>query len=198
MVAPLRHRQTKEAETDMFDLQPPRHISTLHSSSNRCNAPIRELSEPQRTCRELVVKVAKQQLAPIPQAPMEECKNIHTIRLALKLLYLSSLTFYISPYLFIQQDNIIHQHVWFRLTNNVALTDMLSGRSLASPSKLTTFYQNCLSEVLSKRPDKKDHVFDDFPFLPKRKIFEIIAIKHYFAGMRHRNMKETYEVPQNH
>jgi hypothetical protein len=24
MVAPLRHRQTKEAETDMFDLQPPR------------------------------------------------------------------------------------------------------------------------------------------------------------------------------
>ena len=32
MVAPLRHRQTKEAETDMFDLQPPRHISTLHFS----------------------------------------------------------------------------------------------------------------------------------------------------------------------
>jgi hypothetical protein len=25
----LRHRQTKEAATDMFDLQPPRHISTL-------------------------------------------------------------------------------------------------------------------------------------------------------------------------
>jgi len=32
MVAPLRHRQTKEAETDMFDLQPPRHISTLHET----------------------------------------------------------------------------------------------------------------------------------------------------------------------
>src|ERR1700730_15148811 len=32
MVAPLRHRQTKEAETDMFDLQPPRHISTLHEA----------------------------------------------------------------------------------------------------------------------------------------------------------------------
>ena len=32
MVAPLRHRQTKEAETDMFDLQPPRHISTLHKA----------------------------------------------------------------------------------------------------------------------------------------------------------------------
>jgi hypothetical protein len=29
--SPIRHRQTKEAETDMFDLQPPRHISTLHS-----------------------------------------------------------------------------------------------------------------------------------------------------------------------
>src|SRR5665811_2346538 len=29
MVAPVRHRQTKEAATDMFDLQPPRHISTL-------------------------------------------------------------------------------------------------------------------------------------------------------------------------
>jgi RNA-directed DNA polymerase len=27
---PLRHRQTKEAATDMFSLQPPRHISTLH------------------------------------------------------------------------------------------------------------------------------------------------------------------------
>src|SRR3974377_2175088 len=33
MAAPLRHRQTKEAETDMFDLQPPRHISTLPSST---------------------------------------------------------------------------------------------------------------------------------------------------------------------
>jgi len=29
MVEPLRHRQTKEAATDMFDLQLPRHISTL-------------------------------------------------------------------------------------------------------------------------------------------------------------------------
>jgi hypothetical protein len=25
MVEPVRHRQTKEAATDMFDLQPPRH-----------------------------------------------------------------------------------------------------------------------------------------------------------------------------
>jgi len=37
MVAPLRHRQTKEAETDMFDLQPPRHISTLHNEPHRQN-----------------------------------------------------------------------------------------------------------------------------------------------------------------
>src|SRR5690349_6303831 len=29
MVEPVRHRQTKEAATDMFGLQPPRHISTL-------------------------------------------------------------------------------------------------------------------------------------------------------------------------
>ena len=29
MVEPLRHRQTKEAATDMFYLKPPRHISTL-------------------------------------------------------------------------------------------------------------------------------------------------------------------------
>ena len=35
MVAPLRHRQTKEAETDMFDLKPPRHISTLHEGAPR-------------------------------------------------------------------------------------------------------------------------------------------------------------------
>jgi len=29
---PVRHRQTKGAVTDMFDLQPPRHISTLRLS----------------------------------------------------------------------------------------------------------------------------------------------------------------------
>ena len=33
MVEPLRHRQTKEAATAMFDLQPPRHISTLHKAA---------------------------------------------------------------------------------------------------------------------------------------------------------------------
>jgi hypothetical protein len=31
MVEPLRHRQTKGAATDMFDLTPPRHIPTLPS-----------------------------------------------------------------------------------------------------------------------------------------------------------------------
>ena len=29
MVEPLRHRQTKEAATDMLDLKSPRHTSTL-------------------------------------------------------------------------------------------------------------------------------------------------------------------------
>jgi hypothetical protein len=29
MAKPLRHRQTKEAATDMFDLKPLRHTSTL-------------------------------------------------------------------------------------------------------------------------------------------------------------------------
>jgi hypothetical protein len=33
MVEPLRHRQTKEAATDMFNLTPPRHISTLPFAS---------------------------------------------------------------------------------------------------------------------------------------------------------------------
>jgi hypothetical protein len=33
MVEPLRHRQSKEAATDMFSLQPPRHISTLPIAS---------------------------------------------------------------------------------------------------------------------------------------------------------------------
>jgi hypothetical protein len=34
MVEPLRHRQTKEAATDMFSLRPPRHISTLPTASD--------------------------------------------------------------------------------------------------------------------------------------------------------------------
>jgi hypothetical protein len=33
MAETLRHRQTKEAATDMFSLQPPRHIPTLPNSA---------------------------------------------------------------------------------------------------------------------------------------------------------------------
>jgi hypothetical protein len=33
MAEPVRHRQTKEAATGMFDLQPPRHTSTLRFPS---------------------------------------------------------------------------------------------------------------------------------------------------------------------
>ena len=41
MVEPLRHRQSKEAATDMFSLQPPRHISNstnrfVLASADRC------------------------------------------------------------------------------------------------------------------------------------------------------------------
>src|SRR5947207_1434036 len=35
MAEPVRHRQTKGAATDMFDLQPPRHISTLRNLAVR-------------------------------------------------------------------------------------------------------------------------------------------------------------------
>ena len=58
MVEPLRHRQTKEAATDMFDLQPPRHISTLHeaavcrgAASRRVLEMLRTLGAPWPDCR---------------------------------------------------------------------------------------------------------------------------------------------------
>jgi hypothetical protein len=35
MAEPVRHRQTKGAATDMFDLPPPRHISTLRTTEAR-------------------------------------------------------------------------------------------------------------------------------------------------------------------
>jgi len=35
MVELLRHRQTKEAETDMFSLKPPRHIPNLPMLSKK-------------------------------------------------------------------------------------------------------------------------------------------------------------------
>jgi hypothetical protein len=37
MVELVRHRQTKGAGTDMSDLQPPRHISTLHKIQDEWN-----------------------------------------------------------------------------------------------------------------------------------------------------------------
>jgi hypothetical protein len=39
MVELLRHRQTKEAATDMFSLKPPRHISTLPDSGGIADIP---------------------------------------------------------------------------------------------------------------------------------------------------------------
>src|SRR5262249_48895895 len=38
MAEPLRHRQTKEAETDMSSLKPPRHIPTLPISDGSISA----------------------------------------------------------------------------------------------------------------------------------------------------------------
>ena len=52
MVEPLRHRQSKEAATDMFSLQPPRHISTLPEASVRCVAAVRPESGVKPTCRD--------------------------------------------------------------------------------------------------------------------------------------------------
>jgi hypothetical protein len=43
MAEPLRHRQTKEAATDMFSLQPPRHISTLHEATDTTAMNLRSL-----------------------------------------------------------------------------------------------------------------------------------------------------------
>ena len=49
MAEPLRHRQTKEAATDMFSLQPPRHISTLHIATDANALNLRPLSGVKRT-----------------------------------------------------------------------------------------------------------------------------------------------------
>jgi hypothetical protein len=51
MVEPLRHRQTKEAATDMFSLQQLRHISTLPIPAARTRS---KNSEPFR--RQTIVK----------------------------------------------------------------------------------------------------------------------------------------------
>jgi hypothetical protein len=53
MVEPLRHRQTKGAETDMPSLPPPRHIPTLPTAAD-----LRTIEDgPQSTERDLVDKV---------------------------------------------------------------------------------------------------------------------------------------------
>jgi hypothetical protein len=54
MAEPLRHRQTKEAETDMFSLKPPRHISTLPEAAVRCDAAICPVLGVDRTLAEMV------------------------------------------------------------------------------------------------------------------------------------------------
>src|SRR5438874_3997086 len=56
MVGPLRHRQTKGAETDMPGLPPPRHIPTLPDYSSRsvgASAGLAKLTVPRRHLRDL-------------------------------------------------------------------------------------------------------------------------------------------------
>jgi hypothetical protein len=50
MVEPLRHRQTKGAATDMFDLKPPRHISTLHERAMAASHLVSPQFEAKRLC----------------------------------------------------------------------------------------------------------------------------------------------------
>jgi hypothetical protein len=60
MAEPVRHRQTKGAATDMFDLQPPRHISTLRIPPVAGRSSEGALTEPTadaRACRWELVKV---------------------------------------------------------------------------------------------------------------------------------------------
>jgi hypothetical protein len=71
MVAPLRHRQTKEAETDMFDLQPPRHISTLHKAAEAMAVSLRQLSGEQRTRAEGKSGLIRSKLTPSRQDRIE-------------------------------------------------------------------------------------------------------------------------------
>ena len=55
MVEPLRHRQTKEAATDMLDLKSPRHTSTLPFASLRRAAKLRRMSAMPSMATESVV-----------------------------------------------------------------------------------------------------------------------------------------------
>ena len=51
MVEPLRHRQTKGAETDMPGLPPPRHIPTLPRSSHSRSVETIDLLDPEPTAQ---------------------------------------------------------------------------------------------------------------------------------------------------
>src|SRR6201984_3934382 len=55
---PVRHRQTKGAATDMFDLQPPRHISTLRNLAVRSGRAKCRLITPSRSLPALVAKAS--------------------------------------------------------------------------------------------------------------------------------------------
>src|ERR1035437_1293591 len=83
MVAPGRHRQTKEAATDMFDLQPPRHISTLPNSDHsrheceltlcarRRHLIIAKNEVPGKHCRQFLSLAFWQKRAVLVQKPSE-------------------------------------------------------------------------------------------------------------------------------
>jgi len=62
MVEPLRHRQTKEAATDMSGLQPPRHISTLPDSAVM----------PRHRKRQLIARRVGEEVAPSPPTDPDE------------------------------------------------------------------------------------------------------------------------------
>jgi hypothetical protein len=53
MVEILRHHQTKGVETDMFDLKPPRHTSTLPNESSLCAVERRDRPVGDRPTRQL-------------------------------------------------------------------------------------------------------------------------------------------------
>jgi hypothetical protein len=64
MAEPVRHRQTKGAATDMFDLQQPRHTSTLPTRAiGPCQSDIRLVSTIQ--CIQCAVVACEQSVPPV-------------------------------------------------------------------------------------------------------------------------------------
>jgi hypothetical protein len=59
-VEPVRHRQTKEAATDMFNLRPPRHTSTLPNLTVQRPAVWQEITESGRKGRWPSVEQARE------------------------------------------------------------------------------------------------------------------------------------------